>query len=95
MKCPTCGQETPKRSEARLLEEIKELELRNYVERTRADSYQAVTRDSFAIAALQGIIANVLTHKQIIEQGNGLDDICDITAKAAYKYADAMLEARK
>jgi len=90
MRCPACDQETPKRSEAQLLEEIKELELRNYVERTRADSYQAVTRDSFATAALTGLIAS----DAVIERDD-FPRTADLLAATAYEIADAMLEARK
>jgi hypothetical protein len=46
------------------------------------------------MAALQGIVSNPMTHRQILKSGNGLDKITDITADAAYQYADAMLEAR-
>ena len=55
-------------------------------------------RDAFAIAALQGIIASFsgCSMEKAVSMAtiNGLP-FQDIAAKAAYKYADAMLAARK
>ena len=52
-------------------------------------------RDQFAMAALTGIISNAKTHEQICKMGNGLDKMTEITASAAYQYADAMLQQRE
>ena len=94
MKCPACDQRMPKKSELLLHEEIKELKLRCHVERTRADSYRAVLRDQFAMAALTGFAKNYRSATGYTKGGN-IDKGMALDAKLAYGLADAMMKARE
>jgi hypothetical protein len=56
------------------------------------DNFKAATRDKFAVAALQGLLANDACMREILERDDSPSSVANTVVARAYLYADECMQ---